>query len=106
MACPYVSSTQPKPVDWHLLSSFHVEGAHIRIHNLKEGNDLKADIKSYQSAHARAVIIINNEESQILSKRFSASLDGFDNFLIVVLSSSEGASLYELFNDGHKIHAK
>ena len=105
MAHPY-STAQPKPVDWRLLSSFHVESEHIRIHELKEGDDLKEAIKSYQSAHARAVVIINNEESQTLSKKWSAALEGFDNYLIVVLSSKEGSSLFEILDDDHEIHAK
>ena len=105
MAYPYLN-LQPKRVDWRLLSSFHVESEHIRIHDLNEDGDLKSKIESYRSEHAMAVIIINNEESQVLSKKFSASLEGFDNFLIAVLSSSEGSSLYEFFNDDHEIHAK
>ena len=105
MAHPY-STAQPKPVDWRLLSSFHVESEHIRIHELKEGDDLKAAIKSYQSAHARAVVIINNEESQTLSKKWSAALEGFDNYLIIVLSSKEGSSLFEILDDDQEIHAK
>lgn len=106
MACPYLTG-QPKRVDWRLLSLFHVESEHIRVHDLREGDDLKADIEKYRSEHAMAVIIINNEETQILSKKFSSSLEGFNNFLIAVLSASEGSSLYEfLSNDEHEIHAR
>ena len=92
MAHSYIT-TQPKPVDWLLLSSFNTDGEHIRIHKLREGDDLKAAIKSYQSTHARAVIIINNEDSQTLSEESSALLECFDNYLIIVLSSKEGLSL-------------
>ena len=105
MAHPY-STAQPKLVDWYLLSSFHIESEHIRIHELREGDDLKEAIKNYQSAHTRAVIITNNKESQTLSKKWSASLEGFNNYLIIVLSSKEGSSLFEILDDDHEIHAK
>ena len=78
----------------------------IHIHKLREGDDLKAAIKSYQSTHARAVIIINNEDSQTLSEESSALLECFDNYLIIVLSSEEGSSLFKILDDDHEIHAK
>ena len=105
MAHSYITA-QPKPVDWLLLSSFNADGEHIRIHKLREGDDLKVAIKSYQSTHARAVIIINNEDSQTLSEESSALLECFDNYLIIVLSSKEGSSLFEILDDDHEIHAK
>ena len=83
-----------------------MHGEHIRIHKFREGDDLKAAIKSYQSTHARAVIITNNEDSQTLSEESSALLECFDNYLIIVLSSKEGLSLFEILDDDHEIHAK
>ena len=92
-------------MDWLLLSSFNTDGEHNSYSQLREGDDLKAAIKSYQSTHARAVII-KNEASQTLSEESSALLECFDNYLIIVLSSKEGLSPFEILDNDHEIHAK
>ena len=88
------------PVDWSLLSSFHVEGEHIRIHDLTDGGEnLREAVEGYHKAHAKAVIIINTADTSRLSDELIDLLEVFDKCLVAVLSSTDGSSLYEALDD-------
>ena len=94
-AVVYNNNTPPTVVDWQLLTLYHVEGNHIRIHELKEGEDLCAAIDEYKSAYAKAVVVINTEESLVLSKEIVRSLKNIGNYLVAVLSHSDGDNLLD-----------
>ena len=88
------------PVDWSVLSSFHVEGEHIRIHDLTDGGEnLREAVEGYHKAHAKAVIVINTADTSRLSDELISSLEGFDKCLVAVLSSADGSSLYDALDD-------
>ena len=89
------SKTSPTPVDWCLLASFHIEGEHIHLHELKEGQDLKASIEEYVSACAKAVVIVNSNETCKLPDDIVTSLKDFEGYLIAVISSSDGTTLFD-----------
>ena len=89
------SKTPPTPVDWRLLASFHVEGEHIRLHELKEGQDLKASIEEYRSEYAKAVVVVNSNNTRKLPDDIVTTLKDFEGYLIAVISSSDGTTLFD-----------
>ena len=94
-----VYRTKPNVVDWQLLTPYHIEGSHIRIHELQEGEDLHAAIDGYKSTYAKAVVIINTEESLILSKEVANSLQNIGQYLVAVLSRSDGDTLLDCLQE-------
>ena len=89
--------------DWHLLSLYDMVGDHVRIHELKEGEDLLQCVKGYQRDEARAVIVINTTEDNTLPPDVALPLKAINNFLVGVVPQSVGSDLLEclqeLFHD-------
>ena len=81
--------------DWYLLSAYDIVGDHIRIHELREGEDLLACVEEYQRDHAKAVIVINIKDNATLPTEMTQSLHKLDNFIVAVLPFSEGGSLLD-----------
>ena len=91
------------PIDWHLLSECDKDCNHIRIHELREGDNLLECAKKYQKSHAQAMIVINITEDFTFSQELSQSLQKLDHFMIAILSHADGTYLlhqlkkFELF---------
>ena len=81
--------------DWYLLSAYDIVSDHIRIHELREGDDLLACTEEYQRDHAKAVILINTNDTTVLTKDMTQSLHKLDNFIVAVLPFSQGSSLLD-----------
>ncbi len=79
--------------DWYLLSAYDIVSDHIRIHELREGDNLLACIEEYQRDHTKAVILINTNDTAVLPKEMTQSLHKLDNFIVAVLPFSQGISL-------------
>ena len=62
------------PTDWHLLSVYDIVGDHIRVHELREGDNLLEYAKEYWENHAQAMIVINSTEDSSLLSELSQSL--------------------------------
>ena len=90
-----VYSPEVAGTDWYLLSAYDMIGDHIRIHELKEGDDLIGCVEGYQSNHAKAVIVVNNTEDSVLPREVALPLQKLGQFLVGVLPFSAGNSLLE-----------
>ena len=84
------------PIDWHLLSECDKDCNHVRIHELREGNNLFECARKYQESHAQAMIVINTTEDFNLSLELSQSLQKLDHFLIAILPHANGTDLLHL----------
>ena len=93
-------------VDWQLLTLYHIEGNHIRIHDLKEDKDLRAAIDEYKSTNALAVVVINSEESLSLSEEIVKSLGDIGMYLVAVVSHSDGDTLLQVQNGDEDVFAR
>ena len=101
-----VYNTRPTVVDWQLLTLYPIEGNHIRIHDLKEDNNLRAAIDEYKSTNALGVVVINSEESISLSEEIVKSLGDIGLYLVAVVSHSDGDTLLQLQNGDEDVYAR
>ena len=101
-----VYNTPPTVVDWQLLTLYHVEGNHIRIHDLQEDKDLCVAINEYKSSNALAVVVINSEESLSLSEEIVKSLGDIGMYLVAVVSHSDGDTLIQVQNGDEDVFAR
>lgn len=76
-----------------------VEGEHIRLHELKKGDNLRAAIGDYRVAHAKAVIVVNTENSLLLPQAIRNSLEDLGDYPVVVVEHSTGERLLAFFNN-------
>ena len=52
-------------------------------------------IEEYRSAHAKAVVVVNSSETRKLPDDIVTSLKIFEGYLIAVISSSDGTTLFD-----------
>ena len=83
------------PIDWHLLSECDKDCNHIRIHELREGDNLLEFARTYRESHAQAMIVINTTEDFSLSQELSQSLQKLDHFLIAIVPHANGTYLLD-----------
>ena len=101
---PVPQRSQPISVDWRVLESGDVESEHIRVHDLQEeelendGETLIATLQDYQTAHAKAVVIISLTESLALPEGVSKKIEGLAGYPVVVISRHDGDRLMECLN--------
>jgi hypothetical protein len=82
-------------IEWCPLSFFHLEGAHIRLYNLRQ-DGLTGIIEECSKSRPRALVIVNEKDSLKLNQDQSELLQDFDDCLVVILSSSAGSNLLGL----------
>ena len=91
--------SQPIRVDWQLLKFGHVEGDHIRVHELVEGEEegegLVAILRDYQAAQSKAVVLINTSETLALPESVGKKLKESVGYPVVVITRSSGDRLLE-----------
>ena len=75
------------------MSKANLECAHIRIHELREEDNLLKCAESYQENHARAMIVINTTEDYTLIPELNYSLHTLDNFFVAILTNDDGMAL-------------
>ena len=90
-------SATPLPVGWRLISDVDVVGEHIHVHELSQGGDLMSAIQEYREVHAKAVVLINTEDSYMLQlpEDVVAGLKGLGGFIVAVLCKSDGEKLLD-----------
>ena len=99
---PVSPGNQPIRVDWQLLECGNVEGDHIRVHELVEGEGLVTILRDYQAAHAKAVVLINTDETLVLPERVGKMLVGLSGYPVVIITRSSGEQLLECLNTQYK----
>ena len=52
-------------------------------------------IEEYRSAHAKAVVVVNSSETRKLPDDIVTTLKNFEGYLIAVISSSDGTTLFD-----------
>ena len=86
-------------VDWQLLKFGEVEGGHIRVHELVEGEEegegLVAILRDYQAAQSKAVVLINTSETLALPESVGKKLKESVGYPVVVITRSSGDRLLE-----------
>ena len=83
------------PADWHILTMANLERAHIRVHELSDGDNLLKCAESYQENHAKAMIVINTTEDYSLIPELNYSLHTVDNFFVAILPHGDGMALLD-----------
>ena len=99
-------SADLRPTEWHLLSACDIVDDHIRVHELREGDNLLDCAKKYQESHAQALIVINTTNESILSPEMSQSLYNLKNFLVAILPQHESLALRDILDHNHEIWAR
>ena len=101
---PVPPRSLPISVEWRLLESGDVESEHIRVHDLQEeelendGETLIAKLQDYQTAYAKAVVIISSTDSLALPDGVSKGIEGLTGYPVVVISRNDGDRLMECLN--------
>ena len=101
---PVPSETQPIHVEWQLLKSADVERDHIRVHELveeelaRDGEGLLAILQKYQVGHAKAVVLINTDETLALPESARNKLGRLAGYPMVMITRSNGDQLLGCLN--------
>ena len=92
-----------------------MEREHIRVHELveeelaREGEGLLAILQNYQVGHAKAVVLINTDETLALPESVGNSLERLAGYPMVVITRSNGDQLLECLNmqcEDEELHAQ
>ena len=74
---------------------YDIVGDHIRVHELREGDNLLECAKEYRESHAQAMIVINSTEDSSLLSELSRPLRELESFLVAILPHSDGIALLD-----------
>ena len=88
-------------VDWKLIVNDEIQGQHIRCHILQADDNLPELVSSFRKAHAKAVILVNTQESFTLAIKFKAGFDTSNYPVVIVLTKSDGVRLNELLDKAY-----
>lgn len=109
------AGAQPTHVDWRLLESGDVVSEHIRVHELteedlkEEGEGLLITLHEYQGAHAKAVVIVNLNETLTLPEGVGKKLEGLAGYPVVVITRSSGDRVLDCLQveyEDEEVHAQ
>ena len=98
----------PASTDWYILTADNVQDDHIRIHELKEGDDLFKCAKEYQESHAKAMAVINitciDHRDCIITPDPNHLTQKLDNFVVAILPHAESKHLHDCFKNLNLVH--
>ena len=95
------------PVGWQYLVTEQEETENIRLHSLQEGDKLPQLLDDFKQSYAKAVILINLEDSYEVSEELVSSVTTPPLPLLIV-KKTDGEEILRCIerHDGESIHAK
>ena len=93
------------PVEWTYLTTEKVESENIRCHKLQAGDHLTDLLEEFGQSYAKAVVLINTEDSYQLAEEFISSVKE-SNFPIVIIKKSDGDDILYYINGFEQLFAQ
>lgn len=94
------------PVEWYYLVTENSETENIRLHNLQSGEQLPELLSDFQTNDAKAVVLINIEDSYELSGEFVSSVKEVPFPLLVVKKTAGEEILKFIEDDTRRLYAR
>lgn len=94
------------PVEWYYLVTENSETENIRLHNLQSGEQLPELLSDFQTNDAKAVVLINIEDSYELSGEFVSSVKEVPFPLLIVKKTAGEEILKFIEDDTRRLYAR